>query len=85
MDNKEIINFGKNTFQIEIEAMTKAMNNLSESFAQAVNIILGCKGRVVVIGMGKSGIIGKKIAATLASTGTPAFFMHNQSYFAELQ
>ena len=45
MDNKEIINFGKNTFQIEIEAMKKAMNSLSESFAQAVNIILGCKGR----------------------------------------
>ncbi len=76
MDNKDIINFGINTFQIEIEAMKKAMNSLSESFAQAVNIILGCKGRVVVIGMGKSGIIGKKIAATLASTGTPAFFMH---------
>ena len=56
--------------------MKKAMNSLSESFAPAVNIILGCKGRVVVIGMGKSGIIGKKIAATLASTGTPAFFMH---------
>ena len=76
MENKEIINFGKNTFQIEIDAMKRAMNNLSDSFAQAVNIILGCKGRVVVIGMGKSGIIGKKIAATLASTGTPAFFMH---------
>lgn len=76
MDNKDIINFGINTFQIEIDAMKKAMNSLSESFAQAVNIILGCKGRVVVIGMGKSGIIGKKIAATLASTGTPAFFMH---------
>lgn len=76
MNDKQIINFGINTFQIEIEAMKKTMDNLSESFALAVNIILGCKGRVVVIGMGKSGIIGKKIAATLASTGTPAFFMH---------
>lgn len=76
MDNKEIIKYGINTFQIEIEAMKKTMNSLSDSFAQAVNIILCCKGRVVVIGMGKSGIIGKKIAATLASTGTPAFFMH---------
>lgn len=76
MDRKTIIKNGKQTFEIEIDAMKKAMNSLGESFAEAVEIILGCKGRVVVIGMGKSGLIGKKIAATLASTGTPAFFMH---------
>ena len=76
MDRKTIIKNGKQTFEIEIDAMKKAMNSLGESFAEAVEIILGCKGRVVVIGMGKSGLIGKKIAATFASTGTPAFFMH---------
>ena len=76
MAKKTIIKNGKQTFEIEIDAMKKAMNSLGESFAEAVEIILGCKGRVVVIGMGKSGLIGKKIAATLASTGTPAFFMH---------
>lgn len=76
MDRELIIQNGRQTFAIEIDAMKKAMNSLGESFAEAVEIILGCKGRVVVIGMGKSGIIGKKIAATLASTGTPAFFMH---------
>ena len=76
MDKELIIKNGKQTFEIEIDAMKKAMNSLGDSFAEAVQIILGCKGRVVVIGMGKSGLIGKKIAATLASTGTPAFFMH---------
>lgn len=76
MDRELIIKNGRQTFEIEIDAMKKAMNSLGESFADAVEIILGCKGRVVVIGMGKSGLIGKKIAATLASTGTPAFFMH---------
>ena len=76
MDKELIIKNGKQTFEIEIEAMKRAMNSLDDSFAKAVEIILGCKGRVVVIGMGKSGLIGKKIAATLASTGTPAFFMH---------
>ena len=76
MDRNTIIKNGKQTFEIEIDAMKKAMNSLGKSFAEAVEIILACKGRVVVIGMGKSGLIGKKIAATLASTGTPAFFMH---------
>lgn len=76
MEKSEIIKYGKQTFEIEILAMEKAMNSLNNDFAKAVEIILECKGRVVVIGMGKSGIIGKKVAATLASTGTPAFFMH---------
>lgn len=49
---------------------------VSEEYTQAVRLILDCRGRVVVTGMGKSGIIGKKIAATLSSTGTPAFFLH---------
>ena len=76
MDLNKIILSGKNTITVEIEALQLTIEKIGESFAKAVEAILRCKGRVVVIGMGKSGIIGKKIAATLASTGTPAFFMH---------
>lgn len=76
MEKIDKISVAKNTLKIEIDSMIRTMNNISESFEKAVDIILECKGRVVVVGMGKSGIIGKKIAATLASTGTPAFFMH---------
>ena len=57
----------------EVEALAQ---RLDDSFTRAVELILQCRGRVVVSGMGKSGHIGSKIAATLASTGTPAFFMH---------
>ncbi len=61
---------------IEAAAITRLASRLDDSFTAAVELILGCEGRVVVSGMGKSGHIGNKIAATLASTGTPAFFMH---------
>lgn len=66
----------KTVFQNEIEALQKLQNSLDESFNQACELMLHCTGKVVVCGMGKSGHIGNKIAATLASTGTPAFFMH---------
>jgi len=72
----DILSIGKSTFQIEIEAMQQVMNKLDDQFVKAVEAIMNCEGRVVVTGMGKSGHIGKKIAATLASTGTPSFFMH---------
>jgi len=61
---------------IEIEALKIQRNALDESFVHAVETILNVEGRLVVLGMGKSGIIAKKIAATFASTGTPAFFVH---------
>ncbi|GGX93980.1 KpsF/GutQ family sugar-phosphate isomerase [Vogesella alkaliphila] len=61
---------------IEAAAITRLASRLDDSFSAAVELILACEGRVVVSGMGKSGHIGNKIAATLASTGTPAFFMH---------
>jgi arabinose-5-phosphate isomerase len=61
---------------IEIEGIQQVSAGLDSSFNQAVKLILGCKGRVVVSGMGKSGHIARKTAATLASTGTPAFFVH---------
>lgn len=61
---------------IEADAVRQLANRIDGQFSGALNIILNCKGRVVVTGMGKSGHIARKIAATLASTGTPAFFLH---------
>jgi arabinose-5-phosphate isomerase len=61
---------------VEARAIERMASRVGESFAQAVERITCCNGRVIVTGMGKSGIVGKKIAATLASTGTPAFFLH---------
>lgn len=66
----------KRVLQIEAAAITALISRIDERFEQAVEVILNCKGRVVVTGMGKSGLIGKKIAATLTSTGTPAQFLH---------
>jgi len=66
----------KEVFWIEAQAISQLAQNLDQGFVVAVETILQCKGRVVVTGMGKSGLIGRKIAATLASTGTPAFFLH---------
>ncbi|WP_425304085.1 KpsF/GutQ family sugar-phosphate isomerase [Brumicola pallidula] len=73
------INFletAQTVFQNEIEALQQLQISLNDSFNQACELMLNCKGKVVVCGMGKSGHIGNKIASTLASTGTPAFFMH---------
>jgi arabinose-5-phosphate isomerase len=66
----------KRVLKIEADAVAALIDRIDERFEQAVEMILDCKGRVVVTGMGKSGLIGKKIAATLASTGTPALFLH---------
>lgn len=71
-----IINSALNTFDIEIKALQALHNRLDDRFIAAVEMMLQCQGRVVVTGIGKSGHIARKIAATLASTGTPAFFMH---------
>ena len=64
------------TFEIEAAAVRGLASRVGSEFAEAVQILLACSGRVVVMGMGKSGHIGRKIAATLASTGTPAMFVH---------
>lgn len=61
---------------MERDAVSVLADRIDESFSQACHILLSCQGRVIVTGMGKSGHIGNKIAATLASTGTPAFFVH---------
>ncbi len=67
----------KEVIQIEARALGDLAKNLDESFLKATDLIAGCKGRVVVSGMGKTGIIGRKIAATLSSTGTPSIWMHS--------
>ena len=66
----------RRVLRIEAEALTDLLQRLDATFEQAVDLLLSCKGRVVVIGMGKSGLIGRKIAATFSSTGTPAVFLH---------
>ena len=67
---------GKRVLAIEARAIQSLIDRLDGGFAKAVDLLLTCKGKVVVSGMGKSGLIGQKIAATMASTGTPAFFLH---------
>lgn len=75
MDNKDIVS-AKRTIDKEIEALRIMENELDENLSKALDIMQKAKGRIIVTGMGKSGHIGKKIAATLASTGTPSFFVH---------
>lgn len=75
----------RRVFEIEAEAVAGLVERLDDSFNRAVRHILGSGGRVIVCGMGKSGIVGKKISATLASTGTPSFFMHpGEAYHGDL-
>lgn len=62
--------------QIEADSILKLKERIGEDFEKAIDILYGCKGRVIVTGMGKSGHIGRKIAATLSSTGTPSYFLH---------
>lgn len=79
-DRKGIVALATQALEIEAQALLGLKTRLSgasgDAFAQAVRIVLACKGRLVVMGMGKSGHVGRKIAATLASTGTPAMFVH---------
>jgi len=71
-----MMRYGKEVIETELAAVRNLTDKVDEAFARACRCVLDCNGRVVVIGMGKSGHIGNKIAATLASTGTPAFFVH---------
>ena len=71
-----VLDEAKKIFDIEIEALNKTKASLDENFETIVNLIVDCNGKVVLTGMGKPGHIGTKIAATLASLGTPSFFMH---------
>jgi arabinose-5-phosphate isomerase len=76
LDDQRILALAHETLDIEADAVRQLRDRLSPSFVQAVRAILAVRGRVVVMGMGKSGHIGRKITATLASTGTPAMFVH---------
>ena len=71
------INIAKEVFDLEMIELDKVKSKINEEFARIVELIFESKGRVIVTGIGKSGIIGKKIAASLASTGTNSFFMHS--------
>jgi len=76
VDDQRILQLAHETLDIEADAVRHLQHRLSPTFVQAVRAILNVKGRVVVMGMGKSGHVGRKITATLASTGTPAMFVH---------
>ncbi len=73
---KDPLSIGREVFAIEQEALAATADAQGASFTEAVRRIIGCRGRLVVVGMGKSGHIARKLAATFASTGTPAFFVH---------
>ncbi len=76
MDKQKVIALAKAVIDTEAQAAQRLVSRIDDNFIQAVATMLHCEGRIVVIGMGKSGHIGHKLAATLASTGTPAFFVH---------
>lgn len=76
MSPEEIIERGRRVIRLERESLVAVEERLAQSFAGAVLMIAESKGRVIVAGVGKSGLIGRKIAATLTSTGTPAYFLH---------
>jgi len=71
-----ILEHAKRVLKIEADAVNALIDRVGESFEKSVQLVMDCRGRVVVTGMGKSGHVGTKIAATLASTGTPALFLH---------
>lgn len=76
MDKEKILRLAKEVIEREKAGLEKVIDSLGDEFVKAVEIILSSKGRVIVTGIGKSGIVGKKIAATMTSLGTPAIFLH---------
>ena len=75
-DRKRLLDMADRVLRLEAESIAALRQRLDDRFVRAVDLMHGCRGRVIVTGMGKSGLIGRKIAATLASTGTPAYFLH---------
>src|SRR5262249_30184507 len=71
-----ILDTARRVLQIEADSIREQIGHLGPSFVRAVEEIAACRGRICVTGLGKSGLVGQKIAATLASTGTPAYFLH---------
>ena len=76
MTHNAVVERGRRVLAMEAAGITAAASALGEPFAQAVSLLAGCRGRVIVAGVGKSGLVGRKIAATFTSTGTPAMFLH---------
>src|SRR6266540_424782 len=76
MDERELLNLAREVLRMEAQAVAALADRVGEPFIAACRLMLECRGRVVVTGMGKSGMVARKIAATLASTGTPALFLH---------
>lgn len=76
LTSQEILDLARRTLNVEAEALQMMAQRLGDDFLSAVNRILSASGKLIVTGMGKSGLVGRKIAATLASTGTPSFFLH---------
>ena len=74
--SEQIVELAQRTLQVEAEALNTMAAGLGEEFVEAVKSVLACNGKLIVTGMGKSGLVGRKIAATLASTGTPSFYLH---------
>lgn len=73
---EKILEHAKEVLRLEAEAVLELVGRVDDNFAAAVRMIMDCQGRTVITGMGKSGLIGRKMAATLASTGTPSFYLH---------
>lgn len=73
---KQILNVARKAIRTEMQALVRLEETLGDEFAAAVELILAGRGKCIITGMGKSGLVGRKIAATLASTGTPSFFLH---------
>lgn len=81
----DVLKIAKEVFEVEIKGMTEVADKLDDSFTKSIDLILSTKGRVVITGMGKSGLVGQKITATLSSTGTRSFFMHPaEAYHGDL-
>jgi arabinose-5-phosphate isomerase len=79
------IDIAKKVIQTELTSLENLKNTIGEEFQSVIESLLACKGKVIISGMGKSGLIAKKIAATLASTGTPSFFIHpGEAYHGDL-
>jgi arabinose-5-phosphate isomerase len=76
MDDARLLALAERVLRIEADAVLGLIPRLDARFTRAVALMHGCTGRVIVTGMGKSGLVGRKIAGTLASTGTPAYFLH---------
>lgn len=77
----DYLKIAQETLSIEKNALTRLSDHLDDNFNQVIELILGCQGRLVIGGIGKSGLIGKKMVATFASTGTPSFFLHPTEAF----